>query len=103
MPTTRRGWIHAWASAAWPLNLKIKRVDIDSRACSDTPRPPMSSPFHLAVFNVGRTVAPLESDQLRAFMDGLDPINALAEGTPGFVWRYVAEGTNNATAARPMD
>ena len=63
----------------------------------------MSPPFHLAVFNVGRTVAPLDSDQLRAFMDGLDPINALAEGTPGFVWRYVAEGTNNATAARPME
>jgi hypothetical protein len=58
--------------------------------------------FHLAVFNVGRTVAPLDSAQLKAFMDGLDPINALAEQAPGFVWRYIAEGTNNATAARPM-
>ncbi len=58
---------------------------------------------HLAVFNIGRPVAPLDSAQLQDFMDGLDPINALAEKAPGFVWRYVAEGTNNATAARPFD
>ena len=58
--------------------------------------------YHLAVFNIGRTVAPLDSPQLRAFMDGLDTINALGERAPGFVWRYTAEGTNNATAARPM-
>lgn len=58
--------------------------------------------YHLAVFNVGRTVAPLDSAQLQAFMDGLDAINALAERSPGFVWRYTVEGTNNATAARPM-
>jgi hypothetical protein len=59
--------------------------------------------FHLAVFNIGRPTAPLDSVQLQAFMDGLDPINALAEQAPGFVWRYTAEGTNNATAARPFD
>src|SRR5205823_2331984 len=47
-------------------------------------------------------VAPLDSAQLKDFMDGLDPINALAEQAPGFVWRYTAEGTNNATAARPL-
>src|SRR6266511_1563051 len=35
-------------------------------------------------------------------MDGLDPINALSEQAPGFVWRYTAEGTNTATAARPF-
>jgi len=59
--------------------------------------------YHLAVFNIGRPVAPLDSPQLRPFMDGLDAINALAEQSPGFVWRYTAEGTNNATAARPID
>src|SRR5882762_3786004 len=58
---------------------------------------------HLAVFNIGRPTAPLDSAQLQAFMDGLDPINALAERAPGFVWRYVAEGTHNATATRPFD
>ena len=64
--------------------------------------PSAPPPHYLAVFNVGRTVAPLDTPQLQAFMDGLDPINALAEQAPGFIWRYVAEGTNNATAARPM-
>jgi hypothetical protein len=58
--------------------------------------------YHLAVFNIGRTVAPLDSPQLQAFIDGLDRINALAEQAEGFVWRYIAEGTNNATATRPM-
>ncbi len=63
----------------------------------------MTTTFHLAVFNIGRPVAALDSAQLRDFMDGLDPINALAEQAPGFVWRYTADGTNNATAARPID
>jgi hypothetical protein len=58
--------------------------------------------YHLTVFNIGRTVAPLDAPQLKGFMDGLDPINALAEQSPGFVWRYTADGTNNATVARPM-
>ena len=63
----------------------------------------MPADYHLAVFNIGRIVAPLDSPQLRDFMDGLDQVNALGEQAPGFVWRYTAEGTNNATAARPMD
>ena len=58
---------------------------------------------HLAVFNIGRPVAPLDSPRMQPFMDGLDAINALGERAPGFVWRYTAEGTNNATAARPFD
>jgi hypothetical protein len=64
--------------------------------------PSSTSRYQLAVFNVARMVAPLDSPQLKAFMDGLDPINALGERAPGFIWRYIAEGTNNATAARPM-
>ncbi len=63
----------------------------------------MDPPCHLAVFNIGRPTAPLDSAQLHDFMAGLDAVNALAEQTPGFVWRYVADGTNNATAARPID
>src|SRR4051794_19948392 len=59
--------------------------------------------YQLAVFNIGRMAAPLDTPRMQPFMDGLDQINALAEGTPGFVWRYTAEGTNNATAARPYE
>ena len=55
--------------------------------------------FHLAQVNVARPVAPPGSDELRGFMDALDPINALADRSPGFVWRLQTED-GNATAIR---
>lgn len=57
--------------------------------------------FHLAEINIGRLAAPLDSPQLKAFVDNLDRINALAEAAPGFVWRLKGEG-NNATDIRPF-
>lgn len=42
---------------------------------------------HLAQLNLGLFVAPLDSDEMAEFRAALDPINALAESTPGFVWR----------------
>ena len=59
--------------------------------------------FHLALLNIGRVRAPIDSPQLKDFMDGLDSINALAERSPGFVWRYTSPGLNNATATRPFE
>jgi hypothetical protein len=56
---------------------------------------------HLAQINVARLRAPLDSPELRDFVDNLDRINALAEGSPGFVWRLVGDG-NDATALRPL-
>ena len=44
--------------------------------------------MHLAEINVARMLAPLESEQMKEFRDFIDPINALAESSPGFVWRY---------------
>lgn len=61
------------------------------------------SDFHLAQLNSARTRYPLDSPEMAEFMAALDPINALADGAPGFVWRYIEEGTNNATALRPVD
>ena len=43
--------------------------------------------YHLAQLNLGRFRAPLDSDEMAEFRLALDPINALAEATPGFVWR----------------
>ena len=43
--------------------------------------------YHLAQLNIGRTVATLDSPELKDFVDNLDRINALAESHPGFVWR----------------
>ncbi|WP_033217167.1 DUF3291 domain-containing protein [Kitasatospora phosalacinea] len=56
---------------------------------------------HLAQVNVGRTVAPLDSPQLAGFMAQLAEINALAERSPGFVWRMVDETGADATGLRP--
>ena len=39
---------------------------------------------------------------MAGFMDNLDRVNAIAERSPGFVWRLKDE-SNNATALRPFD
>ena len=43
--------------------------------------------YELAQINIGRWAAPLESAQLAAFVEALDPVNALADAAPGFVRR----------------
>ena len=45
------------------------------------------SGYHLAQLNLGLFRAPLDSDEMAEFRRALEPINALAEATPGFVWR----------------
>ena len=52
------------------------------------------SAHHLAQVNVGRTVAPLDSAELAGFMALLDPLNALADAAPGFVWRLQTDEGN---------
>ena len=56
--------------------------------------------FHLAQVNIGRFRAPLETPVMEGFRTQLDPINALADQSPGFVWRLQTED-GNATAIRP--
>lgn len=56
--------------------------------------------YHLAEINVGRLRAPVDHPMIADFKNNLDRINALAESTPGFVWRLVGEG-NNATDIQP--
>jgi Domain of unknown function (DUF3291) len=50
--------------------------------------------MHLAQVNIGRILAPMDSPIMAEFKDNLDPINALAEATPGFVWRLQSESGN---------
>lgn len=58
--------------------------------------------MQLATLNVGRLLAPLESPQIAGFVARLEPINALADGSPGFVWRLMTEA-GDATSIRPFD
>jgi hypothetical protein len=62
---------------------------------------PTVARYHLAQANIGRIVAPLDDPIMDGFRTQLDPINALADRSPGFVWRLqTADG--NAMAIRPM-
>jgi hypothetical protein len=47
----------------------------------------MTRGFHLAQINVGRIVAPIGDPLMAEFVAQLDAINALADASPGFVWR----------------
>jgi hypothetical protein len=57
---------------------------------------------HIAQINVSRPAEPLDSRRLADFVAALDPINALADTAPGFVWRLQTED-GNATAVRVLD
>jgi hypothetical protein len=63
---------------------------------------PTDPAFHLAQINIGRLRAPTDDPLVAEFMDALDEINALAEASPGFVWRFQTED-GNATAVRPYE
>lgn len=55
---------------------------------------------HLAQINIARLLAPQGDPQVQEFFDKLDEINALAEKSPGFVWRLQSE-EGNATDIQP--
>jgi hypothetical protein len=64
--------------------------------------PASASTHQLAQINIGRMLAPLDDPIMADFVANLDPINALADTSPGFAWRFqTPEG--NATAERPYD
>ena len=58
------------------------------------------SNYELAQLNIGIIRGPIDSPVMAEFVASLDRINALAEATPGFVWRLQTD-EGNATAIRP--
>ncbi len=50
--------------------------------------------YHLAQINIGRLVAPLDDPKIAEFVAQLDPVNALADSAPGFVWRLQSDSGN---------
>ena len=58
--------------------------------------------FHLAQINVARALAPLDDPRLAGFVARLDEINALADRSPGFVWRLQSD-SGNATDIQVSD
>ena len=62
----------------------------------------MDRPAQLAQVNVGRLLAPIDSPEIARFVSLLEPINRLADRSPGFVWRLTTP-KGDATAIRPFD
>jgi hypothetical protein len=60
------------------------------------------SSYELAQLNVGIIKGPMDSPVMAQFAANLERINALAETSPGFVWRLQTE-QGDATALRPFD
>ena len=50
--------------------------------------------MHLAQVNIGRILGAMDSPVMAEFAANPDPINALAEQSPGFVWRLKSESGN---------
>ena len=57
---------------------------------------------HLAQLNIARFKYTPEDPGLADFMAALDPINALADASPGFVWR-LQDDSGNATGIHAFD
>jgi hypothetical protein len=58
--------------------------------------------FYIAQINIGRIKAPLDDAQMAGFVGRLADLNALADRSPGFVWRLQTEA-GNATYFRPYE
>ena len=58
--------------------------------------------YHIAQVNIGRVRGPIDGPVMAGFVARLDEINALAERTPGFVWRLQTDA-GNATYFRPYE
>lgn len=56
----------------------------------------MPRTYELAQVNIARLKFPLDSPELKDFVEALDPVNAVAEAADGFIWRLQSE-TGNAT------
>jgi Domain of unknown function (DUF3291) len=58
--------------------------------------------YHLAQVNISRMVAPLTEPLMVEFVSQLESVNAIADASPGFVWRLKNED-GNATSIRASD
>ena len=58
--------------------------------------------YHIAQVNIGRIKGPMDGEIMRGFAARLDEINALADRSPGFVWRLQTD-EGNATYLRPYE
>ena len=58
--------------------------------------------YHLAQINIARMLAPIDDPIMAEFVAQLGPVNALADSSPGFVWRLQTE-SGDATSLKVYD
>lgn len=63
----------------------------------------MKKRYHLAQVNIARARASLDDEVMQSFVARLDEINALAEASPGFVWRLQSEEGQSSSYLRPYE
>lgn len=51
----------------------------------------MNRDFHIAQANIAHMRAPMDDPMMADFVARLEPLNALADQSPGFVWRLESE------------
>jgi hypothetical protein len=59
--------------------------------------------MHIAQLNIGRALYPLDDPRMAAFMSALAAINAIADRSPGFVWRMQDESGAGTTDIKYTD
>ena len=58
--------------------------------------------YYLAQINIARMLAPIDDPIMAEFVAQLPPVNALADASPGFVWRLKSE-SGDATSIKVYD
>lgn len=58
--------------------------------------------YHIAQLNIAEMRAPLDDPVMVEFVEALDPINALADRSPGFVWR-LQDDSGDATSIQVFE
>jgi len=58
--------------------------------------------YHIAQINIARMLAPIDDPIMTGFVAQLAPVNALADGSPGFVWRLQTD-SGDATSIKVYD
>jgi hypothetical protein len=58
--------------------------------------------YHLAQINIARMLSPIDDPLMADFVAQLAPVNALADASPGFVWRLQSD-SGDATSIKVYD
>jgi hypothetical protein len=58
--------------------------------------------FHLAQINIARMKAPLDDPLMADFVAQIEQVDAVAEASPGFVWRYIDDGGDSLFDERTL-